>query len=256
MLSLKFKDLNAFWEGMSQELVKYPIATRSRGFWHMSLLATTVHCHTHRADQLFLEDIGYTKHKASHLIRTYINPEVFSAWLTRIRDRVIQCGEVSADSALLLKTSVKHTHGPCLLSITYRSREDQPTLSVFVRSMEFPRKSFADTMLVSSIAEIVKRYLDLPDQLEVIWYIGTARIESLPAKFYRIYKLPKPVVYTNEDFQKHVQRGWERWVTSTRQASFNKLIRMQKLYQDKVAGRITSESGVEVFIKRLESYIE
>jgi len=250
MIHIPVEEVGDSWDILNEILQQEEEAILFRGAWYIQTQDIKIDAVSSRSTFLVLEDIGYAKQKARHLINAYLSPLEFKTWVRRLLDTTVKYGSVDTDSAMLLRRG-KHTHGPCMIAMSYRTIG--PTLTVYSRALELPRKSLADAMLVSAVGEILREYLEL-DQLGVIWYVGTVYIESRRAKFRLIHKYPEDAVYQHAKFNKSVHDGFMDWVVGGKEGTYSELLRAQKFYKDKCAGRL-GRTGVDTFVSILREML-
>lgn len=197
---------------------------------------------------MYLEELGYTNRKINHLLRTYLIPEEFWNWIAQIKDVTEKHERVDSDIMLRTSDNSKHSNGPCLISMSYRSHK-KPVLTVTSRSAELPQIFGADTLLIAAIGRILVEELGI-GELKVQWFISSIRIRSRAANFYRLQVYPYPVTYTHPAFQAHVQRQWDRILSDQdKKVTFSKLVKLQEEFKRVVIDKKNPEtlSGVEEF---------
>src|SRR5690606_37786313 len=146
----------------------------------------------------------------------------------------------------------KHSNGPCLISLSYRSHIE-PVLTITSRSAELPQIFGADTLLIAAVAQILKHELGLIT-LKVQWFISSIRIRSRAANFYRLQVYPQPITYNHPEFHKHVQKQWDKILADQeKKVSFSKLVKLQDVYRKVVIVKEEDEvkTGVPEFISTL-----
>lgn len=215
-----------------------------------NILLETDHCDT----DLKLEQIGYTRKKVDHLLKSYLDPAEYKHWVDLIKDTTERYSRVDSDIVLTTTKNSKHKNGPCLLGFSFRSHVF-PVLTVYSRSVELPQAYAADTILIAAIGEHLKEELGL-DNIKVHWYISSARIRSRAANFFRLFVYPlKDFEYLSPEFQKHVEKQWNNILADLeKDVSFSKLVRLQKEYKRIIIERKGPEqyTGTKYFIKRLK----
>lgn len=206
---------------------------------------------------LSLEDIGYTKSKILHLLKSYLDPVKYREWIEKIKDTTETYGRVDSDIGLQTTGNSKHSNGPCLLGFSFRSHS-YPVLTVYSRSVELPQAFGADAILISAIAKHISKTIGLSDdqKISVNWYISSARIRSRAANFFRLYTYPYlGYEYQNELFHSHIEKQWDNILADQhKKVSFSKLVKMQQEYKRVVIENREPDtrSGTEAFLKRLE----
>lgn len=192
-----------------------------------NILMEADHCDT----DLKLEQIGYTRRKADHLLRSYLDPAEYKYWMRLIKETTEKYHRVDSDIVLTTTKNSKHKNGPCLLGFSFRSHVF-PVLTVYSRSVELPQAYAADTILIAAIGEHLKEELGL-DTVKVHWYISSARVRSRAANFFRLFVYPlKDFEYLGSEFQKHVEKQWNNILADLKKdVSFSKLVRLQNEYK-------------------------
>jgi hypothetical protein len=199
-----------------------------------------------------LEEIGYSKNKILHLIKSYLHPEEYQGWLGKIKDTTEQYGKVDSDIGMQTTANSKHGNGPCLFGFSFRSHIE-PVLTVYSRSVELPQTYFGDTLLVSAMAQQIADVIGA-DNIKVVWYIASARIKSRSANFFKLYVYPFAFSYRNEEFQRHVDKQWNNILADQdKQVSFSKLVKLQQEYKRVVIDQQVpdTKNGVYQFMERL-----
>jgi len=205
---------------------------------------------------LTLEQMGYSKAKMTHLIKSYLSKEALEDWIKRIQTKLEDLGVIDSDIVMRTTDSSKHSNGPCILAFSFRWRENGiPHLIVTSRSAELPQIFGGDTIFISAIAELIRRRIGFSPQVKVTWFISSARIKSRAANFYRLMIHPMKPVYLNRDFQRHVEKQWSNILADQEKTvSFSKLVKLQKEYKRVVIDKESpvEQTGVEHFIQKLE----
>lgn len=203
---------------------------------------------------LTLEEIGYTKVKITHLLKSYLDPVEYNNWMSLIKETTESYGKVDSDIGLQTTRNSKHSNGPCIFGFSYRSHI-YPTLTVYSRSVELPQIFGADTLLISAIAQHIAEVADV-EGVRINWYISSARIKSRGANFFRLYMYPfTEYRYINEEFHNHVEKQWSNILADQeKKVTFSKLIKLQQEYKRKVIDRKEPETatGVPEFIVKLK----
>lgn len=207
---------------------------------------------THHND-LTLEQMSYSKSKITHLLRSYLDPEDFWGWVEQIKAVTEQYEKVDSDIILRTTNNSKHSNGPCLLGISYRSHHT-PHLTVYSRSAELPQIFGGDTLLISAIAEIISQQVT-QGPIRITWFIASARIKSRSANFYRLLAYPLPIEYLHPEFQKHIDKQWDNILADqSKEVSFSKLVKLQEVYKRVVIEKALpkTETGVPEFIEKMK----
>jgi hypothetical protein len=205
-------------------------------------------------NRMILEDLGYTKGKVLHLIKSYLHPEEYKSWVNQIDDTTKQYGKVDSDIGMQTTGNSKHGNGPCLFGFSFKSHIE-PVLTVYSRSVELPQTYGADTMLVSAMASDIAQRIGT-DSIKIVWYIASARVKSRAANFFKLYIYPYEFIYRNEEFQQHVTKQWNNILADQdKKVSFSKLVKLQQEYKRVVIDQAPPNTitGVEAFVNRLNS---
>jgi len=215
-----------------------------------NILLEADHCDT----DLKLEQIGYKRRKANHLLRSYLDPAEYKHWIELIKETTKEYHRVDSDIVLPTTKNSKHKNGPCLLGFSFRSHIF-PVLTVYSRSVELPQPCAADTILIAAIGEHIREELDL-DTVRVHWYIASARLRSTFANFFRLFVYPfEEFEYLNTEFQKHVEKQWNNILADLeKDVSFSKLVRLRNEYKRIIIERKEPEqyTGTKYFIEKLK----
>lgn len=203
---------------------------------------------------LKLEQIGYKRRKANHLLRSYLDPSEYKHWIELIKETTEKYRRVDSDIVLTTTKNSKHRKGPCLLGFSFRSHIF-PVLTVYSRAVELPQTYAADTILVAAIGEHIKEELDL-DTVRVHWYIASAGLRSTSTNFFRLFVYPfQEFEYLNPEFQKHIEEQWnDILAVPEKEVSFSKLIRLKDEYRRVIIEKKEPEqyTGTEYFMERLK----
>lgn len=226
-----------------------------RGDHYLNLFDITMVASSHRCPNITLERLAYTPKKALHLLRSYLDAQELESWLTKIKETTEQYGQVDSDIMIQTKRESRHGNGPCLLGFSYRSRGG-PSLTVFSRSAELPQLFGADCLLAAALGELVNEKLGVDDDIEITWFLASARIKSRMANLYRIYRYPGEVIYAHQGFQEHIDKGWEKFLVNKHPVTFTKLVRLQELYDNTLNDDFPSHTGVEGFKEQIQYYLE
>jgi len=210
------ENLEQVWININKEFIKtegsgaYKKDKRGGAFLHLSSRMIEV---PSSKINLCLEEIGYSDKKILHLIRTYIDPQLFKEWVYKISQTLLKFGVIESDYFLNTGYKSKHGHGPCLIGMGFKT-VPLNRLTIYFRSLEFPQKSLADFLLISAIC----RYLEgkFGDKVEILLFISDLWMKATIARFYLIYKYPEDIEYSDEVFNKDVQKGWNSYILGTK----------------------------------------
>lgn len=201
---------------------------------------------------MYLEEIGYSKNKILHLVKSYLHPVGYQEWLEKIKHTTEQYGKVDSDIGMQTTGNSKHGNGPCLFGFSFRSHIE-PVLTVYSRSVELPQTYAGDTILVSAMAQQIADIIGV-NNIKVVWYIASARIKSRAANFFRLYVYPLEFKYKADEFQKHVDKQWNNILADQdKKVSFSKLVKLQQEYKRVVIDEQppVNKHGVHGFMERL-----
>lgn len=180
-----------------------------------------------------LGDIGYTDSKAKSLIRGYLNKEKYLEWIAALKLQQTH-GSIDADIMMFPEGSHGHGRGPCLTAMGFRdTRVEQPTLTVFSRSSEFPHKFLADLWLLTGIAESMNLLSVIePRPIMVRWFISLLWMDCRTINYLRVMKNPIHPPYSNDEkFEFRTKEQWETYIDSEKEVSFSTLRNLKKLHQ-------------------------
>ena len=254
MRVIEVENLYEMWTEIGRLFLKEEITLRGAGQYFLYLYNVTIESDSSEMYILCLEDMGYSARKITHLLKSYIEPsDVNKCFENMDRDsKKWKLGGLFSDYSIEVKS------GGCILGISYRDYWD-PTLTVYSRSMEFPRKALADIMLISSIASLLKERFSPSKKIKIVWYIGTIWISSyVNSYFYKIAMLPYEVKYINDNFQNNSQRGWDRFMVNQDKASYRPLKSAQRRYKERTGkineihqGKLNSDKFLTILKKYL-----
>ena len=206
--------------------------------------------------KLALEEIGYMKQKARHLLGRYLEPEQVRSWVKFIEQVCKDSPAVKGEIYLQTKVQPK-AKGGCLAGFMYRHRGmdgPEPTLIVISRSIEMPGKAMADVMLISALCRLISETLGVPD-LKIQWYTPSIVMPSKRAYLYIIYKWPKKVKFACKLFDDYLKKGWNKYYLTDFQFSFATNVRTKKFFIRKQEGKVTHEVTADKFYQVLKEYI-
>lgn len=76
------------------------------------------------------------------------------------------------------------------------------------------------------------------------------------ANLFRIYYYPEDITYSHPEFQKHIDKGWQKFLVDRHEVSFTKLKRLQELHERKMTGATTkTNTGEAEFTNILRGYM-
>jgi hypothetical protein len=254
MIVIETEYLNQLWFKIGDLFLNETFCLRGAGKYYLYLHNVLMRVKNYNTYELDLRDMGYSSKKINHLLRSYIDPDDFNHCLDDIiyNSKRWRIGGVFTDLPLNLKNN------GCILGMTYKDYKE-PTLTVYSRSIEFPRKAMADIILVSSTASLINKiYLGGGGSINIVWYSGTIWMDSyMNAYFHKLALLPYEYKYTNIEFQNNVQRGWDKYIICQEKASYRPLVTVQRLYKEreKLLHEIYGELKSEQFVAFQEKYL-
>jgi hypothetical protein len=252
---IKAPDMHIAWKSINLAMTDPNVGYNKFAVDHfLNLFDTMMVSSSHRCPVITLEQLAYSPKKANHLLRSYLDPGEIDKWLMKLVDTYVKIGHIDSDIILQTKRESKHGNGPCLLGFSFRTRgEDGPTLSAFSRAAELPQKFGADILLASALGQIICDRLGF-ETIRVTWFIASSHIKSRMANMFRLFYYPEEnITYGNEEFQKHVEKGWQKFFVDQHPVTYVKLVKLQELYNQKVGispppGTSTDADGFKQFI--------
>jgi hypothetical protein len=254
---IKAKDLTDLWLKIGESFLAEKKSRRGAGEYFLYMYNLVAEVNSFTADNLYLEDVGYTIKKANHLLRNYIDPAELNNSFKDMKESSDKWAskEIFTDYSIKTKETSKFIKGPCITAVSYKDCE-VPTLTIYSRSMEFPRKMTADIFLVHSLAKLIQELLNVKRNIKIIWYVGTLWLKARAgARIYKIFRLPEEVEFVNKEFQENVQDGWNKYVIKESDITYNELVRVRKLYLAKKKNKINRVTGSAEFLKVFRGYL-
>ena len=178
-----------------------------------------------KGDDLDLGEIGYTKAKWTHLLKGYFFPESYYKALAAAQEYlgkkqrppvgIIFYGERLTKESVGIASSA----GPCLLSMSFSWRYDNPTPRVFVhsRSSDVSKKFYADCCFIYTIIRSFAADLGFDHtRVTIEWRIDRAlqSVDYLPVYLLKTFGIEDPdelhTVFTDIDHKwwKHIIKAW------------------------------------------------
>lgn len=265
MRSIRVDNLAEVWHTLCDRLRDHPDLVPKagggfnfRGDYYLHLYDIFFRAKSQACPGLYLEDMGYSTKgsKITHLISRYLEPDATNKWLDYIVERMNSTPDVYGE--IPFRTREHYTKremaGGCISDFMFRGAPI-PTLVVVTRAMEMPTKGMGDVIFVSAMSQMICNRLGIK-RIRIHWYFASAWTRSRTANYYAIYKYPEPVVWANEDFQEHFEKGWNKYYLSDYEFSYNANIRAKDLFLKKKAGKLTRKIDSEFFYQRLEEYLK
>lgn len=203
---------------------------------------------------LYLEDIGYSPNgaKVRVLLGKYLNIEWTNQWLDFITEMVAAHPDVAGD--IIMNTKKQKTgQGGCINSFIFRNAPE-PVITIITRAIEMPTKGMADVLLVSAVSKLLCQRLELED-IKIQWYFSSAWTRTRTAYYYVIYRWPRKVHFASKDFQKYLDKGWDKYYLSDYEFTYSANIRAKQLFLRKQAGDLTHNVGEDFFYRKLKEYL-
>lgn len=155
--------------------------------------------------QFDLKDLWLTQSRWNTMVRQYINPNAFDAWLNMIADRMTNRSQAKNRGMALMRTNtvqsrqhgkkVSRRWGSCMLAVSFR-RVPEPQITLYSRTSYFGYLASLDITVAHTCAQYVSEITGIPvEEMSFVWWMEDAQFSFKSMA----YLFNKPDVYP--DFQ-------------------------------------------------------